>query len=118
VGRIAVFGSSEFPSPNVVRRFVSELSDGDVVVASGMRGVNKVALAAARARGLEVEEPLKGSLHSLARAAAQKRDSAIINYVDRVVLFWDGTDRINKLIGLAISLGRVVQIFGPKQSWR
>lgn len=69
-----------------VLEFVCSLSDDSVVVSGGARGVDSVAVAAAKSRGLKTVEHLP-DYHSHAKMAPLVRNVLIVDDCDEVVAF-------------------------------
>ena len=68
---------------------------GDVIVSGGARGVDSIAAAWARRKGLGVIE-YKPSYARYGKAAPHVRNDLIVADADRVVAFWDGKSRGTK----------------------
>ena len=108
--RIAIVGSRGFLDPDLVVDFVDRLPDNTVVITGGAKGVDKIAEAAARRRGLEIviypaewnnfnlslnrekksKYPCRGKYNAVAGLV---RNKTIVNDCDEVVAFWDGKSR-------------------------
>lgn len=108
--RIAVVGSRDFRSLELVNKYIAELPPGTTVVSGAARGVDSTAAAAARARGLEVVEfPAQWRLYG--KRAGFKRNALIVEQADRVVAFWNGASRgTAHTIELARRAGKPVEI--------
>lgn len=92
---MAIVGSRDFGSPDLVRRFVAGLPPGTVVVSGGARGVDTWAEDAAKANGLETKV-FKADWDTLGKRAGYVRNLEIVAYCDKVVAFWDGLSRGTK----------------------
>ena len=53
--RIAIIGSRDFPTAQLVEAYVASLPDDSIVVSGGAKGVDSWAVQAAENRGLEVK---------------------------------------------------------------
>ena len=68
---------------------------GEVItelVSGGARGVDRLAAEFARSRGITVKEFLP-RYELYGRAAPLKRNEEIVDYADKVYIFWDGKSR-------------------------
>ena len=68
---------------------------GEVItelVSGGARGVDRLAAEFARSRGLTVKEFLP-RYELYGRAAPLKRNEEIVDYADKIYIFWDGKSR-------------------------
>ena len=112
--RVAIIGSRDYPNLEVVRSYVASLlSEGDVVVSGGARGVDKAAEEAAKARGLKVVS-IRPQWGKFGRAAGFRRNSDIVAQCDRLVAFWDGKSRgTQDSIRKAKAAGKEVQVVLP-----
>ncbi len=66
---------------------VNELPDGSVVVSGGAKGVDSVAVAAAKARGLETKEHLPDYVRYGAKMAPIVRNILIVDDSDELIAF-------------------------------
>ena len=114
--RVAIVGSREYPSLELVRSFVRRLAARDpsaVVVSGNARGVDRAAEEEARAAGLEVVSlPADWGAHG--KAAGFIRNGQIVERCDAVAAFWDGrsngtADTVRK----AEAAGKKVSVWGP-----
>jgi hypothetical protein len=91
--RLAVVGSRDYPSPELVRARVLALPARTVVVSGGAEGVDTWAAEAAAARGLSVEVllPELDGIRSRGEASRRyhERNARVIAAVDRVLAFTD-----------------------------
>lgn len=113
--RVAIVGSRDYPGvPHEVVHYVyHRLTEDDVVVSGGARGVDTSAANAARARGLKVvvHEARWGEF---GRGAGYRRNRTIVEDCDRLVAFWDGSSRGTKhSIDLAHQAGKPTEVFMP-----
>jgi len=90
--RIAVVGSRNWSDPDRIRRYIDALPPDTVVVSGGAIGADRVAAAAARARGLPVEI-FWAKWRENGRSAWFIRNDEMIRAVDEVVAFWDGSSK-------------------------
>lgn len=108
--RVAVIGSREYPFWNLVIEFVSWIPDGSVVVSGGARGVDTVAVKAAKKRGLEthvitpdqfVEAGMKRN------QALRERNRVIVGSADVVVAFMiESTSGTCHALDCAMKMGK------------
>jgi len=83
---------------------------GDVIVSGGARGVDSLAMAEARRRGLAVIE-FRPDYARFGRGAPLVRNRQIVAACDRLVAFWDGVSRGTAYtIREAMKNGKQVQI--------
>lgn len=111
--KIAIVGSRDYPDLDRVRRFVTELPPGTVVVTGGARGVDRTAEETAEACGLEVLV-LTADWDGIGRSAGLVRNEEIVEEADEIVAFWDGESRGTvHTLTLAVEAGKSVTVFGP-----
>ncbi len=87
--RIAIVGSREYPDLRHVKKYVSELPDGTVVISGGAVGVDRTAVYFARQRGFETVVHLP-DWNTHGRSAGIIRNQKIVDDCDELVAFWDG----------------------------
>ncbi len=103
--RVGVVGSRSFPSLGLVREFVAALPGGLVVVSGGAAGVDSVAAAAARSRGLSVSV-LPGDWGVSARGGGMIRNRRLVAGCAVVVVFLCcGSAGASSAVALCRSLG-------------
>ena len=86
--KIAIAGSRTIQSIDLA----PYVSEGDEIVSGGAKGVDSLAAAYARAHGHTLTEFLPDYAR-YGRGAPIKRNYEIVDYADRVVVFWDGQSR-------------------------
>ena len=86
--KIAIVGSRTIRAVNL-DGFVFA---GDEIVSGGAVGVDSFAAEYARAHGLPLTEFLP-NYKEFGRAAPIVRNKRIVDYADKVVVFWDGSSR-------------------------
>lgn len=107
---VAIVGSREFGDLEQVVEFVNALPAGTVVVSGGARGVDSIAEAAAKRRGLETCIYPADWLR-WGKAAGIRRNVDIVNKADVIVAFWDGRSRGTEYtIELARAKGKLVHV--------
>jgi len=105
--RVAVVGSRSISEIDI-DRYVSE---ADEIVSGGAIGVDRCAAEYARANGLMLTEFLP-EYARYGRAAPIIRNKKIVDYADRVVVFWDGHSKGSEaVIRYAKKVGK--PIFSP-----
>jgi hypothetical protein len=110
---IAIVGSRDFSNLELVRKFVANMDERDIVVTGGARGVDTAAQATALDYGLTVRV-IKPDWKRYKRAAGMIRNEQIVEAADEVVAFWDGESRgTEDTINKARKAGKPVLIFGP-----
>lgn len=109
--RVAIVGSRGYLDLDSVVSFVDSLPVDTVVITGGARGVDSVAEAAARKRGLEVVVHL-ADWAQYGKAAGQIRNQKVADDCDRMVAFWDGTSPGTKgAISIASKAGKLEKVF-------
>ena len=86
---VALVGSRGWKDRQAVLRVVGDLPPDAVVVSGGARGADTLAVAAARARGLQVFV-VRPDYQRYGRQAPLRRNELIARTVTRMVAFWDG----------------------------
>ncbi len=86
--RIAVVGSRKV----IVTDFEANIPDCSEIVSGGAKGVDTCAAEYARSRGLKLTEFLP-QYERYGRAAPIMRNKEIVDYSDKVLVFWDGQSK-------------------------
>ena len=86
--KIAIVGSRTVTVDNIE----DYISKGDEIVSGGAKGVDRCAADYARQTGCKLTEFLP-EYERYGRAAPIKRNQKIVDYADRVVVFWDGSSK-------------------------
>jgi predicted Rossmann fold nucleotide-binding protein DprA/Smf involved in DNA uptake len=108
--KVAIVGSRDYKDLDDVRKYVSSLPKGTMVISGGAKGVDTAAAIAARERGLEKKEYLP-QWHEYGKRAAFIRNTMIVKMSDEVVAFWDGKSKGTKMtIDIANKAGKPVRI--------
>ena len=108
--KVAIVGSRNYPKLLAVSSLVRSLPDSCVVVSGGARGVDRVAEAAAKERGLKTLV-FSAEWNKYGRGAGMRRNKDIIRSADVVVAFWDGfSSGTEHSINLAKKLHKPVEI--------
>lgn len=112
VGRkLGIVGSRNFPTPAAVQAFVDSLPPGTIVVSGGARGVDHWAAEAAAARGLRTKV-FHADWKRLGRKAGPLRNRQIVQSIDELAAFWDGSSRGTlNTTGLALRASMPVRVF-------
>lgn len=104
--RIAIVGSRSIPAVNLA----SYAADADEIVSGGAMGVDRCAAEYARANGLILTEFLP-EYARYGRAAPIIRNKKIVDYADRVVVFWDGHSKgSGSVIRYAQKVGKACKV--------
>lgn len=86
--KIAIVGSR-----GIDEVFVEQhVSDGDEIVSGGAVGVDRCAASYARQKGMALTEFLP-EYEKYGRAAPIVRNKRIVDYADKIVVFWDGSSK-------------------------
>ena len=86
--KIAVVGSRDL----LVTEIGRYLSDGDEIVSGGAVGVDTCAAEYAKKQGIKITVFLP-QYARYGRAAPIVRNKEIVDYADRIVVFWDGKSK-------------------------
>ena len=86
--KIAVVGSRNITASNLERY----VSDGDEIVSGGAVGVDTCAAEYAKRNGLGLTVFLP-EYDRYGKAAPIVRNKAIVDYSDKVIVFWDGSSK-------------------------
>lgn len=112
--RVAIVGSREYSDINAIVEYINSLPEDTIVVTGGARGVDQIAEAAARKRGLKVAIHL-ADWDTFGKAAGQIRNQKVVDDCDKLVAFWDGTSPGTKgAISLASKAGKLDKVFRDK----
>lgn len=113
---LAIVGSRDFPDVDAIRDFINALRPTTTVLSGGARGVDMLAVNAAKARGLAVEV-IPADWDTLGRAAGPARNTLIVERADYVVAFWDGQSRgTADTIAKAREAGKLFRVIYPRKS--
>lgn len=97
-----------------VLAYVASLAPSVTVVSGGARGVDTIAVDAARKRGLPTM--VIPADWSLGKGAGFQRNGTIVESSDAVVAFWDGVSRgTEDTIRKAHKAGKLLQVFTPSR---
>ena len=104
--KIAVVGSRKITKVNL-EKYVSE---GDEIVSGGAVGVDSYAAEYARKNNLKLTVFLP-QYDRYGRGAPIVRNKAIVDYADKVVVFWDGSSKGTlSAIKYAEKIGKMCQV--------
>jgi predicted Rossmann fold nucleotide-binding protein DprA/Smf involved in DNA uptake len=104
--KIAVVGSRKITKVNL-EKYVSE---GDEIVSGGAVGVDSYAAEYARKNNLKLTVFLP-QYDRYGRGAPIVRNKAIVDYADKVVVFWDGSSKGTlSVIKYAEKIGKMCQV--------
>jgi hypothetical protein len=114
--KLAIVGSRDWPHPSWVMALVMECQPSTTVVSGGARGVDSVAVAAAKGRGLKtIEFPADWSR---GRGAGYERNHKIVEAADYVVAFWDGhSPGTRHTIRIALAQGKLYWVVTPERRY-
>ena len=86
--KVAVVGSRSISAIDIGKY----ISDGDEIVSGGAAGVDSCAAEYAQRNGLKITVFLP-QYERYGRAAPIVRNKEIVNYSDKIVVFWDGKSK-------------------------
>lgn len=86
--RIAIVGSRNITVNNIA----DYVTDCDEIVSGGAIGVDKCAAEFAKKNGIEFSEFLP-EYAKYGRAAPIVRNKKIVDYADKIIVFWDGSSK-------------------------
>lgn len=97
----------------LVKEFIDKLPDDATVVSGGAKGIDTIAVASAKERGLEtVEFPAEWDKYG--KGAGFRRNKQIALRADECLVFWDGASPGTKnFIRHAFDLRKPLYIIGP-----
>jgi DNA-binding NtrC family response regulator len=109
--RVAIIGLGNCQDLDPVRRYVSHLPSQTVLMTNGKRGVGLAAEAAARGQGIAIDVlPLEW--HRFGRKAGGWSNRRLVEYADRVALFWDQRHReVLSLLKFAQKLRKPIEFY-------
>lgn len=109
--KVAVIGSRNLTVENLGQYLPKETTE---IVSGGAKGIDTCAREYANTKGLKLTEFLP-EYNRYGRGAPLKRNLQIIDYADRVLVFWDGQSRGTKfVIEHCKAQGKPVRIFLKK----
>ena len=104
--KIAIVGSRSITPPDLD----DYISDVDEIVSGGAIGVDSYAAEYARKKGLNLTEFLP-EYKIYGRAAPIVRNKKIVDYADKVLVFWDGSSRgTRSVIEYAKKVGKACDV--------
>ena len=109
--KVAIIGSRTYPDLEKVREYVRKLSQDDIIISGGAKGVDETAEDEARKLGMEVIS-IPAEWNKYGRRAGLMRNDLIVAMADLVVAFWDGVSRGTKYtIDKAKEKNVITQVF-------
>lgn len=104
--KIAIVGSRSV----IVKNIDTYISDCDEIVSGGAKGVDACAAEYARKHGIKLTEFLP-SYERYGRAAPIVRNKEIVDYTDKIIVFWDGKSKGSlSVIQYAKKVGKMCEI--------
>jgi len=104
--KIAIVGSRTITQVDLDRY----VSDGDEIVSGGAVGVDSCAAAYAQKKGLKLTEFLP-QYERYGRGAPIVRNREIVDYADKVIIFWDGSSKGTlSVIKYAEKMGKIYRV--------
>lgn len=91
--RIAIVGSRNFPTPQLVAFFVASLEPDTVIITGGAHGPDAWATHCAGVYNLPEPIVFRANWNRLGRKAGFLRNHDIVAACDSLVAFWDGKSR-------------------------
>jgi len=109
--KVAIVGSRDYLNVDAIKDFVDSLDLDSVIISGGARGVDAIAEAAARKRGMTVTVFL-ADWNQYGKAAGHIRNQRIVDECDILVAFWDGNSPGTKdSISKASKAGKLSKVF-------
>ena len=109
--KVAIIGSRTYPDLEKVREYVRKLSQDDIIISGGAKGVDETAEDEARKLGMEVIS-IPAEWDKYGKRAGLMRNDIIVAMADCVVAFWDGVSRGTKYtIDKAKEKNVITQVF-------
>ena len=109
--KVAIVGTRTYPDLEQVREYVSKLSQDDIIISGGAKGVDATAEDEARKLGMEVIS-IPAEWNKYGKRAGLMRNDLIVAMADLVVAFWDGVSRGTKYtIDKAKEKNVITQVF-------
>lgn len=104
--RVAIVGSRSISAVNIAKY----VSHGDEIVSGGAVGVDRCAAEYAKKNGFKLTEFLpKYDLYG--RGAPIIRNKQIVDYADKIVVFWDGSSKGSlSVINYAEKIGKECEV--------
>jgi len=111
--KIAIVGSRDWPEPNRIFEYVRGWR-GHEIVSGGARGVDGLAVRAAKFFGIQTKVfPADWKTHG--KRAGFLRNQEIVDYCDELVAFWDGeSPGTADSIAKAKAAGKPVAVYNLK----
>jgi len=112
--RVLVTGSTDFSDMDAVHAYVDSLPDGTTVIMGIAQGVEDVAAARARERGLYVAR-FPPDVARYGRDAVSVRNERLFDLAERTTFFWNGeSDGTATLVDLACKRAKSFVIHSDK----
>ena len=109
--KIAVVGSRNLTNAEI-DKYITE--DVDEIVSGGAIGVDSCAAEYAKRRGLKLTEFFP-QYDKYGRAAPIVRNKDIVNYADKIIVFWNGSSKGTlSVIKYAQKIGKHIEIISCK----
>lgn len=111
---VAIVGSRDFPSQQLVQRWIAEhLPPGITIISGAARGVDTWAIQAARAQGFATKE-FPAQWEKYGKRAGFMRNTELAESADWVVAFWDRRSKGTRdTIIKAHEMNKVVTVVYP-----
>lgn len=110
--RVAVIGSRGWQDAEAIWR-VLDAHPITALVSGGARGVDSIAAAWAKERGIQLTE-FRPDYRRFGKGAPSRRNAVIVDLADEVLAFWDGrSPGTRQVIELGRNAGKVVHVFQP-----
>ena len=105
--KVAVVGSREITNVELEKYLLVEVEE---IVSGGAVGVDRCAAEYARKKGLKLTEFLP-QYERYGRAAPIVRNKLIVNYADKIVVFWNGRSKgTRSVIQYAEKMGKALEV--------
>jgi hypothetical protein len=85
----AIVGSRNYEKLHLVIQLVNKLDQDSTVISGAALGPDKLAVQAAKQRGLKTKE-VEANWARFGKAAGQVRNPELVKLADKIIAFWDG----------------------------
>mgnify|MGYP001574359152 FL=1 len=111
--KLGIVGSRTFNNYDFLKKCLSFHDDISLIISGGAKGADSLAIDYAKEHRIKYIEFLP-NWDMEGRSAGFNRNKRIVEAVDEIIAFWDGSSKGSKhTIDLAESVGKLVYIYWP-----